>query len=150
MVQLLQTELSVARGEAAQSNTKFEMLKADYEALNRNKIACAEVLEREVSELQAKLADSLAEKAATQIRLHELEHDKCQLCVQVCTWSSCMLVEFSPAKPFFSEAMLRTMLDMPRARHNPTCCAGGYHEAGFANKCQHATGTGRKGGKHNV
>jgi hypothetical protein len=95
--QLLQTELSVARGETAQSNTKFEMLKADYEALNRNRLACAEALEREVSELQAKVADSLAEKAVTQIRLRELEHDKCQLCVQVCTWSSCMLVDLSTA-----------------------------------------------------
>ena len=59
------------------------MLRADYEALVRGKTQAMDGLEREVSELQCKLADTLAEKTSLQHSLRGLEHDKCQLCVQV-------------------------------------------------------------------
>lgn len=79
----MQAELNVARGEIAQSSTRFEMLKADFEAMQSSRQTTQDELEREVSELHARLADSLGEKAGMQGRVRELEHDKCQLCIQV-------------------------------------------------------------------
>ena len=59
------------------------MLRADHEALSRSKKASADRLEAEFAELQSKVADLLADKAIAQNRNRALEHDKCQLCVQV-------------------------------------------------------------------
>jgi hypothetical protein len=82
-VPCLQTELSVAKGEVAQRNTELSMLRADHEALVRSKNATTSRLEGEFAELQSKVADLLADKAIAQNRICSLEHDKCQLCVQV-------------------------------------------------------------------
>ena len=83
----LQTELSVTRGEVAQRNTELSILQADHEALVRSKTATVNKLEAECAHSQSKLADLLADKAIAQNRIRALEHDKCQLCVQVCNES---------------------------------------------------------------